>query len=170
MGSCSGQAFIQSMGERTIGATVKETCVLLGIPEEGFSSHSWRRSSATSLADAGASFGDLKRAGRWRSASVVEGYIEDGAVRTLTAAVTSTPRVSVTADDPSSCPCTSIASNSALWSAACPICWSELNSSGCSRRSNSVVEWRVWRWSELSSSSRPCTQCSSSLAVSWVYF
>ena len=103
MGSCSGQAFIQSMGERTIGATVKETCVLLGIPEEGFSSHSWRRSSTTSLADAGASFGDLKRAGRWRSASVVEGYtyravLKTKIARTLTAAVTSTPRVPVTAE------------------------------------------------------------------------
>src|SRR5699024_2266857 len=39
--------------------------------------HSMRRSSATLLANAGGDILTLKRHGRWRSSTVVEGYIED---------------------------------------------------------------------------------------------
>jgi integrase len=39
--------------------------------------HSFRRSSATLLADSGADVTVVKRHGGWRSNSVVEGYIED---------------------------------------------------------------------------------------------
>ncbi|XP_045462723.1 uncharacterized protein LOC123672598 [Harmonia axyridis] len=39
--------------------------------------HSFRRSSATLLANSGADFTVLKRHGGWRSSSVAEGYIED---------------------------------------------------------------------------------------------
>ena len=42
-----------------------------------YTSHSWRRSAATNLADAGLSMIDLKRAGQWKSDSVVEGYISN---------------------------------------------------------------------------------------------
>ena len=40
-----------------------------------FTMHSWRRSGATNLADAGCSITDLKRFGQWKSDSVAEGYI-----------------------------------------------------------------------------------------------
>ncbi|EFA04789.1 hypothetical protein TcasGA2_TC014838 [Tribolium castaneum] len=42
-----------------------------------YTGHSFRRSSATLLANAGADLSVLKRHGGWRSSSVAEGYIED---------------------------------------------------------------------------------------------
>ena len=53
-----------------------ETAVMLGLPNpETFSNHSWRRSAATNLADAGVSKTNLKRHGQWSSDATVEGYI-----------------------------------------------------------------------------------------------
>lgn len=50
----------------------------LGIPNaEEYTGHSFRRSSATLLANSGADLTVLKRHGGWRSSSVAEGYIED---------------------------------------------------------------------------------------------
>ena len=53
----------------------------LGLPEGSITAHTWRRSAATSLADSGISTINLKRAGRWRSTAVAEGYIENSAAQ-----------------------------------------------------------------------------------------
>ena len=49
---------------------------LLKLPKGSLTTHSFRRSGATALANAGASLIQLKRAGRWQSSTVAEGYIE----------------------------------------------------------------------------------------------
>ena len=48
---------------------------MLNISSEKYTTHCWRRSAATNLADRGVSFINLKRHGQWKSDSVVEGYI-----------------------------------------------------------------------------------------------
>ena len=53
----------------------------LGYPEGSLTSHSFRRSGATKLADSGISLINLKKAGRWRSSTVSEGYIERSRAR-----------------------------------------------------------------------------------------
>ena len=47
----------------------------LGLPEKTLTSHFGRRSGAVALADAGCTMLALKRAGRWASNAVAEGYI-----------------------------------------------------------------------------------------------
>ena len=49
---------------------------ILGLKRGTIMTHPFRRSGATALADAGASVIQLKRAGRWSSQKIVEGYIE----------------------------------------------------------------------------------------------
>ena len=49
---------------------------ILGLPEKSLTTHTFRRSGATVLANNGASLIQLKRAGRWTSSTVAEGYIE----------------------------------------------------------------------------------------------
>ncbi|CAK1554950.1 unnamed protein product [Leptosia nina] len=59
-------------------AIPKEIATLLNLPEANeYTGHSFRRSSATLLADSGADLLTLKRHGGWRSSSVAEGYIDD---------------------------------------------------------------------------------------------
>ena len=48
----------------------------LGLPVKCLTAHCFRRSGATALADSGASVINIKRAGRWRSLTTVEGYLE----------------------------------------------------------------------------------------------
>ncbi|CAK1541969.1 unnamed protein product [Leptosia nina] len=56
----------------------KEVATFLNLPEaHEYTGHSFRRSSATLLADSGAELLTLKRHGGWRSSSVAEGYIDD---------------------------------------------------------------------------------------------
>ena len=50
-------------------------CKILRRNAKPYTSHTWRHSAATNLADAGVSFINLKRHGQWISDSVVEGYI-----------------------------------------------------------------------------------------------
>lgn len=45
---------------------------------ENYTGHCFRRTGATILADSGSSESTLKRAGRWSSAKVVDGYLDDG--------------------------------------------------------------------------------------------
>ena len=49
---------------------------ILKLPVGSLTTHSFRRSGATSLANGGATLIQLKRAGRWASSTVAEGYIE----------------------------------------------------------------------------------------------
>ena len=66
---------IQNMGKNNLNKLQKVACTILKKNDIGYTSHCWRRSAATNLADAGVSFINLKRHGQWVSDSVVEGYI-----------------------------------------------------------------------------------------------
>jgi integrase len=60
-----------------MGAIPKKIAIYLGLPNASeYTGHCLRRSSASLLAEAGASMSMLKRHGGWRSTSVAEGYIE----------------------------------------------------------------------------------------------
>ena len=53
----------------------KNVCKILKIFPENYTTHCWRRSAATNLADLGVSFINLKQHNQWKSDAVVEGYI-----------------------------------------------------------------------------------------------
>ena len=53
----------------------KNACKILEISAENYTTHCWRRSATTNLADRGVSFINLKRHGQWKSDSIVKGYI-----------------------------------------------------------------------------------------------
>ena len=59
---------------------VKTACDILGVDPTGYTTHCFRRSAATNLADAGVSFVNLKRHGQWKSDSVAESYIANSQV------------------------------------------------------------------------------------------
>lgn len=69
---------VQPVGVNTFSTIPRKIAQFLGLsnPLE-YTGHSFRRSSATLLADSGADLAVVKRHGGWRSNSVVEGYIED---------------------------------------------------------------------------------------------
>ena len=65
------------MGRNTIGAVPKLIAIDLGLENsEKFTSHRFRRSSATALADSGATSTSLKRQCRWKSDTVALGCID----------------------------------------------------------------------------------------------
>ena len=66
---------IQNCGINNIRKWIKKMCDMLHIDADGYTTHCFRRSAATNLADAGVSFINLKRHGQWQSDAVVEGYI-----------------------------------------------------------------------------------------------
>jgi len=68
---------VQNTGRDKIQNAVKEFCDLLGISSDGYTSHCFRRSAATNLADAGVSLVNLKRMGQWQADSSAERYIEN---------------------------------------------------------------------------------------------
>ena len=65
----------QNAGKNTVTRFISRMCEILGVPYDGYTTHCFRRSAATNLADAGVSFINLKRHGQWLSDTVVEGYI-----------------------------------------------------------------------------------------------
>ena len=65
----------QNAGRNAVTRWITRICQILGVPKEGYTTHAFRRSAATNLADSGVSFVNLKRHGQWASDSVVEGYI-----------------------------------------------------------------------------------------------
>ena len=65
----------QNAGRNAISRWITRMCEILGVPKDGYTTHAFRRSAATNLADSGVSFINLKRHGQWTSDSVVEGYI-----------------------------------------------------------------------------------------------
>lgn len=73
--STNGKRRIQNTGKGQINDLHKEACRLLGVNPSSYSTHTWRRTAATVLADAGVSKTNLKRIGQWKSDAVVEGYI-----------------------------------------------------------------------------------------------
>ena len=70
-----GNRRIQNTGKGVVNDLHKVACKILNKNADPYTSHTWRRSAATNLADAGVSFINLKRHGQWLSDSVVEGYI-----------------------------------------------------------------------------------------------
>ena len=64
---------------------------------ESYTGHSFRRSSATLLADSGADLVTLKRHGGWKSSTIAEGYVEDSfnqkkkVCQQITSSITTTP-------------------------------------------------------------------------------
>ena len=65
------------MGRNTIGAIPSFIASFLGLDKPDlYTGHCFRRSSATALADTGASLTTLKRQFRWKSDSVALGYVD----------------------------------------------------------------------------------------------
>lgn len=67
----------QPMGKRNISKVAKKIALYLGKNVENFGSHSFRRSGATSLANAGATYEEIMVAGGWSSVITVRRYIDD---------------------------------------------------------------------------------------------
>lgn len=90
----------QVVGINKFGKVPAEIASFLKLPNPNlYTGHSFRRSSATVLANAGADLLTIKRHGGWRSSSVAEGYIDDSIVtkkdisRKIMHSVQSTSRV-----------------------------------------------------------------------------
>lgn len=74
----NGKLTNQPMGKHSIAKIPKEMATFLQLPDpHTYTGHSYRRTSTTIAADAGASIEDLKRLGQWKSTDVVEKYIEN---------------------------------------------------------------------------------------------
>ena len=68
----------QNIGINTFGGMPKIVAKYLQLENpELYTGHTFRRTSATLLADTGASLLTIKRHGGWKSNSVAEGYIEN---------------------------------------------------------------------------------------------
>ena len=73
-----GKCTKQPIGINKLGAYPYKVAEWLELPDPKlYTGHSFRRTSATLLANAGASMGTLKRHGGWKSAKIAEGYIEE---------------------------------------------------------------------------------------------
>lgn len=73
-----GKCTAQAIGINKFGNMPKEIATFLGLPDaECYTGHSFRRTSATLLADSGANLTSLKRLGGWKSDKVAESYIGD---------------------------------------------------------------------------------------------
>ena len=75
--SVKGKKRIQNCGVNMVKKWSPESAIKVNKNPKGFTTHSFRRSAATTLADAGVSITNLKRHGRWRSDAVAEGYIDN---------------------------------------------------------------------------------------------
>lgn len=73
----NGKCTAQRIGINKFTTMGRQIATFLKLPNpEKYSSHSFRRSSATLLVDAGGNITMLKRHGGWRSTAVAEGYID----------------------------------------------------------------------------------------------
>lgn len=73
-----GQVTNKPIGKNTIGNMVKRVAAYLNLPNANlYTGHSYRRTSASALADSGADMDTIKRHGGWKSTKAAEGYIED---------------------------------------------------------------------------------------------
>lgn len=74
----NGKCTSQRIGINKFTKMGRQIAEFLKLPNpEKYSGHSFRRSSATLLVDAGGDITTLKRHGGWKSTSVAEGYIDD---------------------------------------------------------------------------------------------
>ncbi|KAJ8910165.1 hypothetical protein NQ315_005768 [Exocentrus adspersus] len=70
--------YCSSHWKKTLGKIPQKVAEYLNLPNSTlYTGHCFRRTSASLLADSGASIDVLKRHGGWKSASVAEGYIEN---------------------------------------------------------------------------------------------
>nr|XP_023029625.1 uncharacterized protein LOC111517651 [Leptinotarsa decemlineata] len=68
----------QPIGKNMFGKIPSKIAMYLGLPNSSsYTRHCLRRTSATALANAGATMTNLKRHGGWKSSTVAEGYLED---------------------------------------------------------------------------------------------
>lgn len=66
------------IGKNLISKFAEKCAAFLGKPEvQQFTGHAFRRTSATIVADSGASMLALKRHGRWKSDGVATGYVAE---------------------------------------------------------------------------------------------
>ncbi|KAJ8912673.1 hypothetical protein NQ315_011032 [Exocentrus adspersus] len=73
-----GRCTVQPVGKNTFGKIPSIIAKYLGLSDpDKYTGHCMRRTSATLLAEAGASMTTLKRHGGWKSTSIAEGYLED---------------------------------------------------------------------------------------------
>ena len=70
-----GRRRVQNTGKNIVNMLHVAACKILKRTKKGYSSHCWRQSAATNLADPGVSLINLKRHGQCVSNRVVEGYI-----------------------------------------------------------------------------------------------
>ncbi|XP_074034709.1 uncharacterized protein [Leptinotarsa decemlineata] len=82
----------QPIGKNMFGKIPSKIAMYLGLPNSSsYTGHCLRRTSATALANAGATMTNLKRHGGWKSSTVAEGYLEDSIeLRNKTARMLST--------------------------------------------------------------------------------
>lgn len=74
----NGKCTTQRIGINKFTKMGKDIAAFLKLPNpEQYSGHSFRRSSATILVDAGGDITALKRHGGWKSTAVAEGYIDE---------------------------------------------------------------------------------------------
>lgn len=74
----NGLCTVQCVGVNTFGKMPSNIASYLNLPNpELYTGHSFRRSSATILANSGEDITNIKRLGGWKSTSVAEGYLED---------------------------------------------------------------------------------------------
>ncbi|KAK4887301.1 hypothetical protein RN001_003572 [Aquatica leii] len=73
-----GKCTKQIIGKNKVATCPKQIAEFLNLPNSGeYTGHSFRRTSATLLADSGADITTIKRHGGWKSTTVAEGYIQD---------------------------------------------------------------------------------------------
>ena len=82
-----GKCTTQRIGVNKLASMGKQIATYLKLPNpELYTGHSFRRSSATLLVDAGADITALKRHGGWKSTAVAEGYIDTSMANKMDAA------------------------------------------------------------------------------------
>lgn len=73
-----GKCTVQVIGKNKIAAVPHKIAEFLNLPDpKDYTGHTFRRTSATMLVDAGGDLTMLKRHGGWKSSTVAEGYIDD---------------------------------------------------------------------------------------------
>ena len=78
VGCRNGRCISQRVGIHTIGAIPSKIAEFLELENpKAYTGHSFRRTSATLLANAGVDLSVLKRHGGWKSSTVAEKYIEE---------------------------------------------------------------------------------------------
>lgn len=74
----NGKCICLNAGQHTIGAVPKQIAKYLGLKEPDlYTGHSFRRSGATMVVDAGGDILALKRAGGWKSSEIAMSYVDD---------------------------------------------------------------------------------------------